>query len=100
MRFVEDLLERRTFPAAHYDLLLNGTFRKGKACRSFGFDLGGNRPEGFSSAAIHHSGFTGQFLCVDPELPFAGVVLTLRCPGAEGTLTARRRLLSLYAGGK
>ena len=55
---------------------------------------------GFSSAAIHHSGFTGQFLCVDPELPFAGVVLTLRCPGAEGTLTARRRLLSLYAGGK
>ena len=99
-RFVEDLLERRTFPAAHYDLLFNGTFRKGKACRSFGFDLGENRPEGFSSAAIHHSGFTGQFLCVDPELPFAGVVLTLRCPGAEGTLTARRRLLSLYAGGK
>ena len=46
-RFVEDLLERRTFPAAHYDLLFNGTFRKGKACRSFGFDLGENRPERF-----------------------------------------------------
>ena len=96
MRFVDDLLERRTFPAAHYDLLFNGTFRTGNVCRSFGFDMGESRPEGFSRRAIHHAGFTGQFLCVDPELSFAGVVLTLRCPGATGTLTARRRLLSLF----
>ena len=98
MRFANDLLERRTFPAAHYDLLFNGTFKQGKACRSFGFDLGENRPEGFSPRTIHHTGFTGQFLCVDPELSFAGVVLTLRSPDAEATLAARRRLLSLYAG--
>ena len=95
MRFADDLLNRRQFPSAHYDLLFGGTFRAGKNCRSFGFDMSDEgRPEGFSSASIRHTGFTGQLICVDPE-GFAGVVLTLRRPGAEGTLAARHRLLRL-----
>lgn len=95
-RFADDLLHRRRFPRAHYDLLFGGTFRLGRDCRSFGFDLGDDgRPEGFSSASIRHTGFTGQLICVDPELGFAGVVLTLRRPGASGTLGARHRLLNL-----
>lgn len=96
LRFAEDLLRRRRFPAAHYDLLFKGTFRLGRDCRSFGFDMGDDgRPDGFSMASIRHSGFTGQFICVDPALDFAGVVLTLRCPGGKGTLGGRHRLLRL-----
>lgn len=96
LRFAEDLLRRRVFPRAHYDLLFAGTFRAGAERRSFGFDMGDNgRPEGFSPASIRHTGFTGQFLLIDPELDFAGVVLTLRLPGGKGSLGGRHRLLSL-----
>ena len=99
VRFVDDLLVRRRFPKEHYDLLFAGTFKAGRECRSFGFDLGENgRPEGFSSVSIRHTGFTGQLLCVDPEGGFAGVVLTLRRPGATGTLGGRHRLLRLCRG--
>ena len=99
LRFADDLLGRRRFPSAHYDLLFGGTFRSGAECRSFGFDMGDNgRPEGFSPASIRHTGFTGQIICVDPELGYAGVVLTLRRPGAAGTLGARHRLLRLMTG--
>ena len=100
MRFVTDLLDRRHFPKAHYDLLFTGTFRSGGKCRSFGFDLSDDgRPVGFSAASIRHTGFTGQLICVDPVLGFAGAVLTLRCPGEKkGTLGGRNRLLELCAG--
>lgn len=98
--FVTDLLRRERFPKAHYDLLFRGTFRQGRECRSFGFDLGDDgRPEGFSPTSIRHTGFTGQLICIDPELDFAGVVLTLRCPGGKGSLGARHRLLRLMSGG-
>lgn len=96
LRFADDLLRRRRFPKAHYDLLFTGTFRNGADCRSFGFDMGDDgRPEGFSASSIRHTGFTGQLICVDPAQDFAGVVLTLRRPGAVGTLGARHRLLGL-----
>lgn len=96
LRFTDDLLRRRRFSGAHYDLLFAGSFRTGAECRSFGFDMGDNgRPAGFSSASIRHTGFTGQFLLVDPELDFAGVVLTLRLPGGKGSLGGRHRLLAM-----
>ena len=96
LRFADDLLRRRCFPASHYDLLFAGTFRAGAERRSFGFDMGDNgRPAGFSPASIRHTGFTGQMILVDPELDFAGVTLTLRLPGGKGSLGGRHRLLAL-----
>ena len=96
MRFATDLLERRRFPAAHYKLLFDGTFRLDRECRSFGFDMGANgRPAWASERSIRHTGFTGQLILVDPERSFAGVTLTLRRPKAAGTLGARHRLLEL-----
>ena len=97
--FVTDLLRRELFPKEHYDLLFARTFRRGRECRSFGFDCGDDgRPDGVSEASIRHTGFTGQFLCVDPERGFAGVVLTLRRPGVAGSLGGRHRLFRLSLG--
>lgn len=97
--FAEDLLRRRVFPKAHYELLFTPAFSADGDSRSFGFDMGEKgRPEGVSSHAIRHTGFTGQFLCVDPERDFAGVVLTTRRPG--GTLSSRKRLFSLMLSGR
>ena len=55
------------------------------------------RVPGLSPRTIHHSGYTGQSICVDPETGFAGVVLTVRSAG-EGTFTGRLRILSLLNG--
>ena len=96
--FTADLLHRRTFPKAYYDLLFACAHEKGGFRRSFGFNMseGGCVP-GLSPRTIHHSGYTGQYLCVDPETGFAGVVLTVRSAG-EGTYTGRLRILSLLNG--
>ena len=55
------------------------------------------RVPGLSPRTIHHSGYTGQSICVDPETGFAGVVLTVRSAG-EGTFMGRLRILSLLNG--
>ena len=94
LRLADDLLNRRAFPKEHYDLLFTGTFAREDVCRSFGFDLSDDgRPAGFSPRSIRHTGFTGQIFLVDPDLAFAGIVLTTRRPDAKNTLAARHRLL-------
>lgn len=91
VRFVRDLLTRRTFRPAVYDLLFGIAFEKGGARRSFGFDMSADlRPAGLSDRTIYHSGWTGQTLCIDPETGFGGVLLTARC-GDHARAKVRRR---------
>lgn len=94
-RFTADLLHRRRFPPAYYDLLFACTHEEGEFRRSFGFNMSaGGRAAGLSPRTIHHGGYTGQYICVDPETGFAGVVLTVRSAG-EGTFAGRLRIMSL-----
>lgn len=97
-RYTADLLHREHFPQAYYDLLFACAHEEGEYRRSFGFNMSaaGSVP-GLSSRTIHHGGYTGQYLCVDPETGFAGVVLTVRSAG-EGTYRGRLRILSLLNG--
>lgn len=96
--FTSDLLLRDHFPRSYYDLLFTCTHEEGVYRRSFGFNMSAAaRPSGLSPRTIHHSGYTGQMICVDPETGFAGVVLTVRSAG-EGTFSGRMRILSILAG--
>jgi len=96
-RFTADLLRRERFPSSYYDLLFTCQHEDAESRRSFGFNMSaGGRPEGLSPRTIHHGGYTGQYLCVDPETDFAGVVLTVRSAG-EGTFAGRLRILSCLA---
>ena len=96
--FTADLLHRSHFPRAYYDLLFTCTHEEGVYRRSFGFNMSEPaRVPGLSPRTIHHSGYTGQSICVDPETGFAGVVLTVRSAG-EGTFMGRLRILSLLNG--
>lgn len=100
LKFVGDLLVRRTFPKAYYDLLLTPCWEKGGVRRSFGWDMSatGHRPEGWSAATIAHGGYTGNTIAVDPEKGFAGVVLTNRTGDRLKGYAGHRRLLSLMSG--
>ena len=89
LKYAGDLVNRRSFPAAVYDLLFTSSAQDGKRRRSFGFDLSpGTNPPGWSSAAINHSGYTGQYLAVDPVAKSAAVVLTNLNPRDRGERAA------------
>ena len=98
MKYAEDLLCRRTFPEACYDLLFTPTFGDGKRRRSFGWDMSpGMNPPGWSAAAINHSGYTGQYVAVDPEQGHAVVILTnlrLTAPAERARAYEDRRVLA------
>lgn len=97
-RFTADLLHRERFPRQYYELLFTCQHEDAESRRSFGFDMSeAGHPAGLSPRTIHHSGYTGQYLCVDPETDFAGVVLTVRSADV-GTLAGRRRILACLAG--
>ncbi len=99
-RFTADLLRREHFSSVYYDLLFTCTFDHDGYRRSFGFDMGtGGRPDGLSEQTIHHSGYTGQMLCVDPVTDFAAVLLTVRSGSTGDSFRGRKRILSLLAGG-
>lgn len=100
LKFVGDILARRTFPKAYYDLLLTPSWEKCGVRRSFGWDMSatGHRPEGWSAATIAHGGYTGNTIAVDPEKGFAGVVLTNRTGDRLKGYAGHRRLLSLMSG--
>lgn len=94
--FVTDLLTRKTFPKAYYDLLLTCRYEEEGGIRySFGFDMSDKmRPAGLSRAAIFHSGWTGQTIAVDPATGFCGVVLTARTGDHNQAKEARNRVLA------
>jgi CubicO group peptidase (beta-lactamase class C family) len=99
LRFARDLLERRIFPQAYYDLIFTCGFEKQGARRSFGWDMtDAKRPKGLSRQAIFHSGFTGQTLCVDPDNDFGVVVLTSRTGDWQAGFDGRNRVIEALLG--
>lgn len=75
--YARDLLERRTFPKAVYDLLFTPTAEYGGTRRSFGWAMSaGAVPPGWSASSICHSGYTGQYVSVDPVGGRAVVLLS------------------------
>lgn len=99
LKFVGDLLARRTFPKAYYDLLFGVSYGQEGKARSFGWDrgLGDPPPDGWSAATISHGGFTGNTIAVDPVNGFAGVVLTNRTGDRRKAYAGHRRLLALMS---
>lgn len=97
--FVTDLLTRKTFPEAYYDLLLTCRYEEeGGIRRSFGFDMSDTkRPAGLSRAAVFHSGWTGQTIVADPGTGFCGVVLTARTGDHGEAIISRNRILAALA---
>lgn len=104
--FVVDMLERRRFPTAYYDLMFTPSFDRGGYRRSFGWDMVAEKSTfsvwtltGFSASAICHTGWTGEAIAVDPEQGFAGVVLGNRLSSKEMTMGPRMHLLDVMCRG-
>lgn len=100
MKYADDMLNRRTFPQDCYELLFTPYVSIDGTVRSFGWDMSPTTtPKGWSEKTINHSGYTGQYVAVDPVNHRAGVVLTnlrLDEPSARAKAYAdRRNLLSL-----
>lgn len=100
--FASDMLVRRRFPAAYYDIMFAPSFDRGGHRRSFGWDMTAEKSTfaawtrtGFSSSAICHTGWTGGAIAVDPDNDFAGVVLGNRLASKERTMGPRMHLLDM-----
>ena len=94
--FAEDMLARRRFPKAYYDLLSTRAFSQGTDMRSFGWDMRpAGRPRNSSDATIFHTGSTGQTIAIDPERGLAAVLLTVRRGGHNEAIVARRRVMDI-----
>lgn len=102
LKYADDLLSRRTFSAKCYDTLFTLEAVDGRRRRSFGWDMAaGTNPPGWSDRAINHTGYSGQYLAIDPARHAAVVALTnLRVddrPGRSAAYEARRSLAALAA---
>ena len=104
MKFVRDMVERRHFPAAYYDLLTTccwegPTLPSNPAKysrRSFGWDMCDlRRPKTFSKQAVFHSGWTGQTLAIDPARGFGAMIMTSRTGDWEQANQARVKLIDI-----
>ena len=100
LKFVTDILHRKTFKKEVYDLLYTPTFDNATGRRSWGWDMGPKaRPAGWSAASIFHSGFSGQTIAIDPEASFGGVVLTSRTAEHGTGIICRKRVLTILKEG-
>ena len=111
LKFVTDILHRKTFKKEVYDLLYTPTFDNATGRRSWGWDMGPKaRPVGWSAASIFHSGFSGQTIAIDPggsrscatanpDAGFAGVVLTSRTAEHGTGIICRKRVLTILKEG-
>lgn len=94
MLYINDMLDRKHFPDAYYDLLFSCGYAKNGDRRSFGWDMREScRPRGLSEQAVFHSGFTGQTVCIDPDNGFAAVVLTSRTGDWQEAYDGRSRII-------
>ena len=99
--FLKDILSRKTFKPAVYDLLLKENRCADGVKRSFGFAMDdAARPAGASTRAVWHTGSTGQTMFADPASGFWAVVLTSRwgkdgMEGHDACIIARRKLIAL-----
>ena len=111
LKFVTDILHRKTFKKEVYDLLYTPTFDNATGRRSWGWDMGPKaRPDGWSAASIFHSGFSGQTIAIDPggsrscataspDAGFAAVVLTSRTAEHGTGIICRKRVLTILKEG-
>ncbi len=92
--FLNDIIQRKVFPAAYYDLILKPDFYAGEKIRSFGWDMSKDgRPDGLSEQTIHHTGWTGQSIFADPVTGICGVVLTSRTGDWDLAKEGRKRIM-------
>jgi len=99
LRFVRDLLERKHFPQAYYDLIFTCGYERHGARRSFGWDMSdAKRARGLSRQTIFHSGFTGQTICADPANDFGAVVLTSRTGDWQEAYDGRNAIITALQG--
>lgn len=103
LRYADDLANRRVFPKDCYDLLFSPVHECGRTRWSFGWDMGpGTSPPGWSARSICHSGYTGQYIAVDPSTRRSSVVLTnlsAADPKARSANFEFRRSLASALGG-
>ena len=99
--FLSDVLHRRRFAPAYYNLLFKPEFERDGVRRTFGWDMKGpNSPTymtdetGFSDQAICHSGWTGPAVAVDPVRGRAAVVLGNRIGDMVASRLGRIGVLS------
>ena len=94
--FLQELLERKHYPAAFYDLLFTCAYEKDGARRSFGWDMTrASHSPIISDAAIYHSGWTGQTILVDPKSDFCAAVLTSRLGDWQEAFDGRMKIIEL-----
>lgn len=96
---MRDLLERKHFPQAYYDLIFTCGYERHGARRSFGWDMSdAKRARGLSRQTIFHSGFTGQTICADPANDFGAVVLTSRTGDWQEAYDGRNAIITALQG--
>lgn len=79
LKFAQTIKKRDFFPRSVYDLFYTCDFVCDGTRRSFGWDMtDSGRPTVLSTQTIHHSGWTGQSLFIDPVSDFCAVILTSR----------------------
>jgi CubicO group peptidase (beta-lactamase class C family) len=92
--FLRDIVEKKMFPAAYYDLITKEEFHYNGTIRSFGWDMTpAARPAGLSAGTIFHTGFTGQSIFADPGTGFYGAVLTSRTGNWAEAIKGRIRIV-------
>ena len=103
-RFVTDLLLRRAFEREYYDLLFKPSFESGDSRRSFGWNMSrSSAPSGWSAATVFHSGYTGQYVAVDPEGAGRAAIVFTNLKTEDGALRSesyagRRRIAAIIGG--
>lgn len=77
MLFAADLLKREAFPDEYYRLIFTPQFESGSARRTFGWNMPRQASDSaWSDMTVSHSGYTGQYIAVDPKRETFAVVLT------------------------
>ena len=101
--FVADMLSRRAFEREYYDLMFAPKFEDGDTRRSFGWNMSRTSiPDGWSAATVCHSGYTGQYVAIDPENGGRAAVVFTNLKSDDKKLRSdsfagRRRIASLVA---
>lgn len=77
--YLDDIVNRKTFPEKYYELISTPDFRDGNTQRSFGWDMSpASKPAELSDRTISHTGWTGQTVFADAGTGVCGVVMTSR----------------------
>lgn len=93
LKFLKAILSRSFFPEKVYDLIYTCDFECDGTRRSFGWDMSDSgRPASLSCQTIHHTGWTGQSLFVDPVNDFCAVVLSSRLGDHDVAVDGRIRI--------